>query len=95
MTRPAATPAVNAHVWDGNAVCQVHGGWCSMAPSTPPVLVGVDVDVDVDAPIPYLLTAAGLAVLDGPPAPTPAPAQPATPSPSGLPAAALTSRSSS
>jgi len=71
MTRPAAAAALNAHVWDGNGVCQVHRGWCSIAPSAPPT------GVDVDAPIGYLLTAAGLAVLDGQPAPTPLPAVPA------------------
>lgn len=23
------------HIWDDNGVCQIHGGWCSMAPTWP------------------------------------------------------------
>jgi len=25
----------DGHVWDGNGICQRHGGYCSMAPTSP------------------------------------------------------------
>jgi hypothetical protein len=38
--RATAAPArplgdTTAHVWDGNGICQRHGGYCSMAPTSP------------------------------------------------------------
>ncbi len=83
--------ARTGHVWDGNGICQVHGRYCSLAPTALPDPGGVDVDL----PIPYLLTDAGLAALDGPPATTLPPATPAPDSPVGLTAAAFPSRSNS
>lgn len=41
----------DGHVWDDIGICQVHGGYCSMAPATPD-LAGLP----LDAPVPYRLT---------------------------------------
>ena len=51
---------MTGHVWDDNGVCQIHGGYCSMAPTETPQLAVPG----VDEPVPYRLTAAAPRLLD-------------------------------